>query len=657
MNPQRSSLTATLLILSIISYCSTCEVTCGQLETPSHRKLELPNSGLSDLKQQMQMLQQLQTWMGQKPESETNEDLAKNAGIKPEQLDAIKKAMQQFGIPEGSLPDLSMIPPEVISQAMNDLTARQQIKDLLEGFSRTRQMPPASNGGENPVLPPSENNGGSRSRQPQQQYQAVPPGSSAAKNSATGTSSSAEAEAGEADSNGAIEDIQKRFDELRQRMQGNRSAANNNSGQPQNPTRPDDSRQPSGPSPPNNGKSGNGQPNNGQTRSSGPKPNRQSPTAPQNADPNSVSAQLPQDEDAWNKLLEDLIRQQRESGQSQPLPPFEVPINSDSAGQGSGLTGNSSQSPQRIDTADIKSVVSEFLKNQEQLKQSASDNSAATSSGTNTSAVETEQARVAEEVRQKQQQAKSDLEQNGFQATLKKIARDAKKQVESGTQTGSAGGDSSTGMNKAFFQILNGIGKDIVEIAKTARADASGNRSNPAVATRDPAPFGDNSSSWTKSAGDLISGLATAPEPATANSRSGSTTTSIGAPGSGWVFTFFVLLIVAVAAAIMARKTGLLTPLNTDTGAGPLLSPTDIHSRHDVVLAFHQLALQPSRHTQLWWTHKQVEDQIAEASPEIRTPMSTLANLYEQARYLPEDTDFDEEKLTAARTALKLCRS
>ena len=73
--------------------------------------------------------------------------------------------------------------------------------------------------------------------------------------------------------------------------------------------------------------------------------------------------------------------------------------------------------------------------------------------------------------------------------------------------------------------------------------------------------------------------------------------------------------------------------------------------------AFHQLALHPANEIETWWTHQKVEDQISEASPGKRLPMSKLASLYEEARYLPEDVDFDEDKLIAASTALELCRS
>ena len=81
----------------------------------------------------------------------------------------------------------------------------------------------------------------------------------------------------------------------------------------------------------------------------------------------------------------------------------------------------------------------------------------------------------------------------------------------------------------------------------------------------------------------------------------------------------------------------------------------DIRGKADVVRAFHEMALHPTRLAQHWWTHRMVTKQIAEQSPDTTYQAGVLAELYEQARYLPDDEEFTPEQIQEARHALNQC--
>ena len=86
---------------------------------------------------------------------------------------------------------------------------------------------------------------------------------------------------------------------------------------------------------------------------------------------------------------------------------------------------------------------------------------------------------------------------------------------------------------------------------------------------------------------------------------------------------------------------------------GGAIPPDDIRTRSDVVRAFHRYALQSDMSVPTWWTHREVERQVAEATPTLQPSIQSLANLYEQARYLPDDADFTPDQIGIARRDLE----
>ncbi len=676
-------LTLSIITTVVMSLAAACSNVNAQSETLSHRQLDLPNSGLSELPQQMQMLKLLQSYLQQKPDNAAVDSSQKppDAGLKPEQLNALRDVMKNLGINGDSVPDLSMIPPEAISQAMSDPKTRQQMQDLLQEFRRTGQMPSGSGNSSNGVLPPTGN--ASESSRP------------------TGTSSESSAEKSsqqDSDNQVAIDDIQRRFNELQERIRGKRNSPNNSANSSDNNS-------------PNN--QPNQAPKNGQASSRGNSASGNTAAPPP----------LPGNPEDWKDFLEDLIKQQRESGETQPLRPDEfpngqfpnaqssadqtssnpsspsptdgrlsAPQNSNSENTTSGIeqstaaagsTAATATSSAKSDSADpaagiAPSVVADFLKNQQELASSNSPGvgSAATASPSDDAE---QQALALEEIRKKQEQAQADLQQSGLQATLKKIAREARKQVAADssaeqTASGDAAGDNSaagnSGSGGGLSKMLGGLTKDILEIAQGAKPESS---NQPGTGPRNlnspdgrigsaAGPSGSNPS-WMKSAGKWVSDLATDANTSALDTTgsslpaAGGSSSGPGLLGAGWVFVLFGLLSLGIFLTLLAKRHGLLAGETSAGLSNSILSPSEIRSKRDVVKAFHQLALHPANEIETWWTHQKVEDQISEASPGKRLPMSKLASLYEEARYLPEDVDFDEDKLIAARTALELCRS
>ena len=132
----------------------------------SHRILELPQSGMSDLQQQLQKLRQLQSLVGdqknQTPES---------PGIDSEQL---QQMIKRFGgdLPQNILPMLNNIPPNVIRDTLADPKARQQIQQMLQRYAKDHQLPRGTPDSNMPLLPPAEGN------RPQSRSTGNPPSSS-----------------------------------------------------------------------------------------------------------------------------------------------------------------------------------------------------------------------------------------------------------------------------------------------------------------------------------------------------------------------------------------------------------------------------------------------------------------------------------------------
>lgn len=82
-------------------------------------------------------------------------------------------------------------------------------------------------------------------------------------------------------------------------------------------------------------------------------------------------------------------------------------------------------------------------------------------------------------------------------------------------------------------------------------------------------------------------------------------------------------------------------------------APQNLRNRADVVQAFHALAARFPEILNDWWPHRRAAVAIARVNPDQRAAIHTLARMYEVARYAPQDLEFSEQQLTAARHALR----
>lgn len=85
-------------------------------------------------------------------------------------------------------------------------------------------------------------------------------------------------------------------------------------------------------------------------------------------------------------------------------------------------------------------------------------------------------------------------------------------------------------------------------------------------------------------------------------------------------------------------------------------APKNLKNRQDIVQAFHDLAARCPAVMADWWTHNRAAQALATSSPDVDKELRQLAQLYEQARYLPEESALTDEQLAAAKAAWLRCR-
>ena len=85
-------------------------------------------------------------------------------------------------------------------------------------------------------------------------------------------------------------------------------------------------------------------------------------------------------------------------------------------------------------------------------------------------------------------------------------------------------------------------------------------------------------------------------------------------------------------------------------------APSNLKSRQDIVQAFHDLADRCPAVMADWWTHDRAAKALATSRPDVDDEVRQLAQLYEQARYLPEESQLTNEQLAAAKAAWLRCR-
>lgn len=81
--------------------------------------------------------------------------------------------------------------------------------------------------------------------------------------------------------------------------------------------------------------------------------------------------------------------------------------------------------------------------------------------------------------------------------------------------------------------------------------------------------------------------------------------------------------------------------------------PASIRTREDIVTAFHVIAARTPAVGANWWTHRRAAVALVQSNPKSRSDVEALAELYEQARYLPENELLTDEQLSRAGEAVR----
>ncbi len=263
-----------------------------------------------------------------------------------------------------------------------------------------------------------------------------------------------------------------------------------------------------------------------------------------------------------------------------------------------------------------------------------------------------------------------ELQRRGFGETLKKIVERAKEESRQpkATAEGLADPKNSSGkssdripqLSDSMAKMLDGLKDDLVEIAQDAKFNEPSRR--PERNGSRPGDSTDSSNSmfdsFRKSASEVLAG----PKAPSANRSNGNPSPPGSSPLPDIQFDFSpVLVLAALIAAAGLGFFGLryLKFQATNASAlqlvGPPIQPSEIQNRADIVRAFHEFAMRSTKPVQSWWTHRAVERVIVASSPEKQAAVETLANTYEQARYLPMDHELTADQIQSARNALKQC--
>ncbi|MFO0979323.1 MAG: hypothetical protein U0996_23145 [Planctomycetaceae bacterium] len=378
---------------------------------------------------------------------------------------------------------------------------------------------------------------------------------------------------------------------------------------------------------------------------------------PQN-DPGTPPTSLPDEQTPDQQSIEDFIRQQMKKIQSQPnmqdpVPNPSISPNQPAPGQTRNPQGqmnnpsgqNPNQNPPRNQSAQTP----------------PSANPANPVNPTNPSEPQKPPINIAEEVNRR-----------GLKDTLKKIWENAKEQSRkedlpaSSAQNGQAP-SSGDGINlkdvpaDRLLKMLDNFSDDLEKLAKDTESNRRPDRPGRVMPQPRQTPEPPSAiSELRKSASEWLSDAM--PTKPSQNSGSRSTPAGMSMPSLSADFDttpailLAALLGLAGAAMIAGRYVRNRAAGSTDAALaalGPPLTPEQIHSRTDVVRAFHQVALKGGQTVEDWWNHRDAATSLAAAAPQKQTAVETLAEAYEHARYLPDDIPLPMEKIESARAAVR----
>lgn len=575
------------------------------VETSSQRLLPLPEGASTDLKQQVQWLQQLRGLMAA---GELGSDTSATPKIDPEQLNALLSAMKQFSesVPQGTvLPKPDGPSSEQLLKMMSDPAVQEQVRQLLKQFSQNGKLSPRKETGDSKSVPiPSDSTAPLAGPAPD--LSAMPP---------------------------AAQELMKRL--LQQ--------AGRQRNEPLKPANPD--RERVEPAPP----------------ADKPKPSEISPT---DAERNVKGPRVPEFRDDEPMTSLDRARSELEALMRDPRNELKFPPRDSETTRkpfGQSALGHESEK------LDAGSGV--FKPSRSQPENPIREKPAAPPSSTPADTPEVASPKSP------QLDVRSELQQNGFAQTLRKMidqTREASRAAPDGSAGASAGGQdpgngSLSGFEKSINRLFDGLRKDVAREASQVPAPSS-NQTPATAATPQPStpPPGPERRSTAggviESVGNVFKEMAAAPDAQPRNARPRQERSSSGSSDSpsatsrstgplllllaalGFVWYFLPRVVTAVKESKLLRRSN---------SVGEVTSSADIRTREDVVRAFHQYALQSDMSVPTWWTHREVERQVADTTPDLKPSIQVLADLYELARYLPDEAELTPDQIGSARRELE----
>lgn len=160
-----------------------------------------------------------------------------------------------------------------------------------------------------------------------------------------------------------------------------------------------------------------------------------------------------------------------------------------------------------------------------------------------------------------------------------------------------------------------------------------------------------------KSANKAIREFSTPPDP---GDPANTTTSAAGTEDVSNSGGAAILLVAAVACTLIGllwifrKRIGSLLGEETANTAFEA-PPAKLTTREEIVRAFHVIVSRSPGVAADWWPHSRAGQALAESSPERREAVQTLVEVYEQARYLPEDAMLSEDEYRRAKEAYERC--
>jgi hypothetical protein len=273
------------------------------------------------------------------------------------------------------------------------------------------------------------------------------------------------------------------------------------------------------------------------------------------------------------------------------------------------------------------------------------------------------------------------LDKSGWSNLIKELVQESKSEVRQQAMAESGDGDAAAaasplaGLESAVIEAFADAAVDLGEFAKDMK-DSASKQKNGRNSSGSSSPAGDSGQAGSaalgggassRSAASGNTGLKSAGENLFSNrdkpNEARSATSSDGRSQASGEFGGISVPAELLAAVVLVAGVGLYFLFSNRGGqTGNKRTPqriegVTIRSRQDVVQAFHlltQRCLEPSQH---WWTHRRAASSLGDKQPSWELALRRLADIYEQARYLPSEVALTDEELRAAQRAWDHCNA